>query len=234
VGRGIALALAAEGATVVVCGRTREPLDETCALIAVRGDRAAARTADVGDLPSLEALVADVVAAYGTVDILVNNAMQIPGGTLLEISEETVDAGWRTGPLAALRLMRLCHPHLRGGGVVVNVSSGTSTRPDSPAMGVYGATKVALNALSRSAAVEWAADGIRVNTIFPVAMTPAMERFTVEQPERAAQLVAGVPMGRIGDAEADVGRAVVFLCSDDASYITGTTLPVDGGRIFLR
>jgi meso-butanediol dehydrogenase / (S,S)-butanediol dehydrogenase / diacetyl reductase len=234
VGRGIALALAAEGASVAVCGRTLSALEETCERIAERGGKALAVICDITDAEQLRALVEAAVEAFGGIDILVNNAMQIPHGRLIDISEELIDGAWRSGPLAALRLMRLCHPYLRRGGVVVNMSSSVSVTPDSPLRGIYSATKAALNAISRAAASEWGSDGIRVNAIMPFSNSDAMSRFLAEEPEHAATVVGQVALGRIGDPEADIGRAAVFLCGPDASYITGVTLPVDGGKVYLR
>jgi NAD(P)-dependent dehydrogenase (short-subunit alcohol dehydrogenase family) len=130
--------------------------------------------------------------------------------------------------------MRLCHPHLRGDGAIVNVSSGIAIASQAPSRGFYAATKAALNALSRAAATEWGADGIRVNTIMPFAESDAVARFIAEEPELAAAAIASVPLGRVGEPEADIGRAVVFLVGPDARYITGVTLPVDGGSAYLR
>lgn len=82
--------------------------------------------------------------------------------------------------------------------------------------------------------MEWAGDGIRVNAIMPFAMTDAVATFLRNEPERAQAIVASVPLSRIGDPETDIGRAVVFLCSDAAAYLTGATLPLDGGLAYLR
>ena len=234
VGRGVALALAGEGANVVVCGRTAVSLEGTCDEIRRRGAAALAVSCDVGDGKQLERLVETTVGRFGTIDVLVNNAMQVPHGTLLEITEDTIDAAWRSGPLAALRLMRLCHPHLRDGGVIVNVSSGVALQAAAPQRGIYAATKAALNSISRAAATEWGPDGIRVNVIMPFARSDAVSRFIENEPEYAAQVIDQVPLRRVGDPEDDIGRAVAFLCGPSAGYITGVTLPIDGGSSFLR
>jgi meso-butanediol dehydrogenase / (S,S)-butanediol dehydrogenase / diacetyl reductase len=234
IGRGIALALASAGAAVAVCGRSLEPLEQTVHDVISRGGQAKAIRCDVTDPAALEALVRDVVAEYGGVNILVNNALQTPRGTLLEISEETVNAAWQSGPMACLRLMRLCHPYLKGGGCVVNVSSGSSLSPDQPFRGVYAATKSAINAISRAAAVEWGPDGIRVNVLMPFGKSDSVARFIENEPDFAAQVLRATPLGRFGDPETDIGRAVAFLCGPDAGFITGTTIPVDGGRSYLR
>jgi meso-butanediol dehydrogenase / (S,S)-butanediol dehydrogenase / diacetyl reductase len=120
------------------------------------------------------------------------------------------------------------------GGSVINVSSGVTVQPASPGRGIYAATKAAVNLISRTAAVEWGPDGIRVNTILPFARTESTRRLLDEEPEYAAKVIKAVPLGRVGDPESDVGRVVVFLASDEARYVTGTIIPVDGGLAFVR
>ncbi len=229
VGRGIALALAAQGANIAICGRTMPAQESTVHEIRERGSRAIAVQCDVTSQSQLAALVATVIMEFGDLDILVNNAMQVPHGTLLEISEETIEAAWLSSPLASLRLMRLCHPYLVNGGSIINVTSGAAMSPGTPLRGIYSATKAALNNISRAAAVEWGPDGIRVNVIAPLAMSDAFASFQRNEPERAQQAVDGVPLGRVGDPEHDIGRPVAFLCSPDAAYITGNILNLDGG-----
>jgi NAD(P)-dependent dehydrogenase (short-subunit alcohol dehydrogenase family) len=130
--------------------------------------------------------------------------------------------------------MRVCHPHLRDGGAVVNISSGAATLAGPPGLGVYAAVKAALQTFSRAAAVEWGPDGIRVNTVQPLVASPGYEGWKREHPEEAAGSLARVPVGRMGDAERDVGRVVVFLVGPDAEMISGTIVPVDGGSAYLR
>jgi NAD(P)-dependent dehydrogenase (short-subunit alcohol dehydrogenase family) len=234
VGRGIALALADEGALVAVTDRAEDTLGDTCDEIARRGGAAIPLVCDVRDLDAIERTVTAVVDALGGVRILVNNA-QTPGdGLLLDVSEEVVDDAWRSGPLAALRFMRACHPHLRAGGAVVNISSGAATLAGPPGLGAYAAVKSALQTFSRAAAVEWGPDGIRVNTVQPLVTSPGYEQWLRDQPEAAARSLDHVPMRRMGDAERDVGRTVAFLVGPDASMITGTIVPVDGGAAYLR
>jgi NAD(P)-dependent dehydrogenase (short-subunit alcohol dehydrogenase family) len=232
VGRGIALALASAGAAVTVCGRTPETLDDTVAEIDRRGGRATAVRCDVTDPAQIDRLVATTLDAFGGIDILVNNAQDSKAiGPLLDVDPTEFEQGFASGPLATLRMMRACHPHLRGDGVVVNLGTAASLRPDPIEYGCYGANKEAIRALSRAAAVEWAADGIRVHVIVPLA---GLERFQRERPDEARAFIASIPLGRIGDAERDIGRAVVFLCGPDSGYMTGNTLLIDGGQAFLR
>lgn len=234
VGRGIALALAAEGAPVAVLGRTEATLQDTCQEIERRGGQAIAVVCDVRELEDISRAVKTVVGELGGVRILVNNAQMIPHGTLLDIDETTIDDGWRSGPLAALRLMRACHQHLRDGGAVVNISSGASTIAGPPGLGMYGTVKAALQTISRAAALEWAPDRIRVNTILPFAYSPAFIEWEKHDPEGFAQVLTNIPLGKMGDPEHDIGRAVVFLVGPDSQMITGTILPVDGGGTYLR
>lgn len=239
VGRGIALALASAGAHVVLVGRTLAKVVDVAAEIDARRDtdagtgHALALGADVKSSDDIDRVVASTVERFGTVDILVNNAQEVPMGRLLDVDEAAVQAGWESGPLATFRLMRRCHPHLKAGGVIVNLGSRSGVRPDPVGRGAYAAAKEAIRAFTRAAAVEWGADGIRVNAILPYAMSPALERLSHDDPEVYDRTRLAVPLGRIGDAETDVGRAVVFLAGPDAAYLTGATIPLDGGIAFV-
>jgi meso-butanediol dehydrogenase/(S,S)-butanediol dehydrogenase/diacetyl reductase len=234
IGRGIALALADAGASVTVCGRTAATLAAVRQEIEARDGRAQDVVCDITSNEDRRRLVATTLERFGAIDILINNAAGFPIGSLLQVDDGVLRAAWESGPMAALDLMRLCHPHLKGGGAIVNVSSAASIDAKAPGRGAYGAVKAALNALSRTAANEWAADGIRVNTIMPLAETEAIQRMRANVPERAAALTASIPMGRLGDCEADIGRAIVFLVGPDAGYLTGATLPLDGGTSYVR
>jgi NAD(P)-dependent dehydrogenase (short-subunit alcohol dehydrogenase family) len=128
-------------------------------------------------------------------------------------------------------MMRACFPYLRGGGVIVNLGTGASLRADPVGYGAYGAIKEGIRALSRSAAFEWGKDGVRVHTIVPLS---GLDAWAEAYPEQAKAFFATVPLGRVGDAERDVGRVVVFLCGPDSGYMTGNTICIDGGQAFLR
>jgi NAD(P)-dependent dehydrogenase (short-subunit alcohol dehydrogenase family) len=233
VGRGVALALASAGASLCLMGRTESKLVAVRDEVTARGARAIVVAGDVKQLTDIERCVAATVGEFGTVDILVNNAQEVALGSLLELADDDVTAGWESGPMATLRFMRACHPHLVGGGVIVNMGSRAGVRPDPVNRGAYAAVKEAIRAFTRAAAMEWASDGIRVNAVLPYAVSPAVERLAVERPEEYEKTRRAVPLGRIGDAEVDIGRAVVFLCGADSGYITGATIPVDGGNAFL-
>lgn len=232
VGRGIALALAGAGAAVTVCGRTPSTLEDTAAEIRRRGGRAITVECDVTDPARIDEVVARTVDELGGIQILVNNAQDSKAiGRLVDVDPDDFVAGFRSGPLATLRLMQACHPHLAGDGVVVNLGTSASMRPDPVDYGCYGAVKEAIRALSRAAAVEWASDGIRVHVVVPLS---GLERFQRERPDEAVAFIESIPLGRIGDAERDIGRVIVFLCGPDSGYMTGNTLLVDGGQAFLR
>ena len=234
IGRGIAYALAANGASVAAVGRTLSKLQDTAAEIERRGGRAIALQCDVTIPAEKTSATERTLHDLGGLNILVNNAQEFCFGTLNEIDLALVEAGWKSGPLATLLFMREAFSALRGSGIVVNVSSSAAVDAPVAGIGIYGATKSAIGALSRTAAVEWAGDGIRVNTIMPVARTPAVQAVLDRNPGFEDGMIAEIPLGRLGDPEQDIGAAVCFLCGDQASYVTGTTLTIDGGRTRLR
>lgn len=232
VGRGIALAMAKEGAAVALAGRTLSKVQATAAEITALGAQAIALSCDVKDLASVERTVAETANALGGIDILVNNAQEVPLGLLLHVSDEAFADGFTSGPLATLRFMRACHPHMvaRGGGSVINLASAAAVRWDLSTYGCYAAVKQAIRSLTRAAAAEWGRDGIRVNAIAPTANSPGMEWWIAARPEESAEFIATIPLGRVGDCERDIGRVAVFLAGPDSGYISGATIPADGGQ----
>jgi NAD(P)-dependent dehydrogenase (short-subunit alcohol dehydrogenase family) len=234
VGRGISLALAAEGARVALLGRTTSKLDAVAAEITDLGGAAVPIGCDVTSPGDIETAVARVIAEFGGLDILVNNAQESPMGSILDVTDEALIAGFESGPLAVFRFMRACYPHLRGGGVIINLGSGTAVNPQPVGRGVYASVKAAIAVLSRTAATEWGADGIRALTILPAATGPSVDQFARNAPEAYAQAMASIPLRRLGDPEREIGRVVAFLCSPDAGYMTGTTIAIDGGQAYLR
>lgn len=232
VGRGIALALARAGADVAVVGRrsenTRSVADEVVAL----GAMAEPFLCDVKDAAAIETLVAAVAARFGGIHILVNNAQEVPLGPLLEVEDAAFEAGFASGPLASFRLMKACHPYLKrsGAGVIVNLASSAAVRWDMSGYGAYGAVKEATRVLTRAAAAEWGADGIRALTIAPHADSPALQSWIDSRPEEAEAFFRTIPLRRIGRCEEDIGAAVAALCGPAFSYLTGATVPLDGGQ----
>lgn len=233
-GRGCALALASEGAAIGLVGRTRSKLEAVAGEVAERGGRALVLPCDVTDPERVRATVDACVAELGGVNVLVN-AAQSPiyrSARLLDIERDVMDDLWRSGPVATLDLMRACHPHLAGGGSIVNFGSGAQFGPGD--YGVYAAVKAAIGMITRAAAEEWGPDGIRANLVVPFVASPAFEEDCGDTPEDYEAWSQGIPLRRIGDPEADLGRVVVFLAGSDSAYVTGTTLMVDGGMKFLR
>lgn len=232
VGQGIALALACEGAKIAVTGRTLEKLETTCSLIEERGGEAIALEANVKDADDLSRIVETTVSQLGSLDILVNNAQEVPLGPLEKVSDEAFTAGFESGPLAALRLMKLARPHMvkAGGGVIFNLVSSAGIRWDMAGYGAYGSVKQAIRPLTRAAASEWGGDNIRVLSIAPHAESPGMKYWIENNPDEAKVFFKSIPLGRVGKCEADIGRAVVSLCSPDMAYLTGATIPLDGGQ----
>ncbi len=233
VGQGIALALAGEGAQVAVTGRTLEKLEATCRLIEERGGEALAVVCDVKSADSLAACLDAVLARFGGLQILVNNAQEVPLGTLDQVDDAAFTAGWESGPLATFRMMKLCYPHLQGDGCIVNLASSAGKRWDMTGYGAYAATKEAIRSLTRAAACEWGPEGIRTNVILPHATSPGLAWWMDNNPEEAAEFVASIPQRRVGDCEADIGRFVALLCSEGSAYVNGQSIGLDGGQAYL-
>jgi meso-butanediol dehydrogenase / (S,S)-butanediol dehydrogenase / diacetyl reductase len=226
-GRGVAEAFARAGARVALVGRTRGKLEEMAARLG--SGIGLPIVCDVAEPAQIDGAVAAVVAAFGGVQILVNAAHHtIRDGTLLDVTDDDLDALWRTGPLATLRLMRACHPYLTGDGVIINFGSGAQFRPQG--YGAYAAAKDAIQALTRAAAVEWGKDGIRAHVIVPHVVSPSMEAAFQGQYD---DLLTRIPVGRLGRPE-DIGAAAVFLASPDATFLSGQVLMVDGGMQYHR
>ena len=233
VGQGIALALASEGARVAVTGRTLAKLEKTASLIAERGSEALPLECNVKDGASLVSMVGSVADHFGGLNILVNNAQEVPLGTLNDVTEEKFEAGWQSGPLAVHRLMKLCYPHLKGGGSIVNLASAAGKRWDMTGYGAYAAVKEAIRALTRAAACEWGPDNIRANAILPHARSPGLDWWINNNPEEAEAFFNTIPMRRIGECEEDIGRFVALLCSEGSAYVNGQSIALDGGQAFI-
>ncbi len=229
IGAATAQRLAQEGATVVVCGRRREPLDEVAAGIVAAGGKAEAVVADVSDEAGFTAALEAAAQRHGRLDVLVNNAMAYTWGSIEEMSTADWHANFTTsvdgtfwGTRTAMRLMK------GKGGAIVNVSS-ICGQLGTPWMAGYSAAKAAIDNFSRAAAAEGAPDGIRVNVVIPaVVETPATAGMLADEASRK-NTEKLIPMGRVGKPE-ELANAILFLASDEASYITGASLPVDGGR----
>ena len=235
VGRGVAKAFASRGAAVAVVGRRREPLDEVCGEITAAGGRALGIQGDVGIADDVTRYVATTVEHFGRLDVLVNNAQGYRHADLIDATDDDMDLVWRTGPLATFRSMQAAHPHLVASrGLIVNFGSGTQFDPSEKFHATYNAAKGAIANLTRSAAVEWGPDGVRAVLVLPAAESEQLAAFRARDPERYGQMMSRVPLGRFGDAEADIGRPVSWLATEEARFITGSIIMLDGGQMQLR
>lgn len=225
IGRATAIRFGAEGAKVAVLARTVADLDRVVGEIETAGGTALAIPSDIGSADQIKAAVDKVVATYGGLDILVNNAFNpsVALGAVLDLSVEQLQSNFDAGPIAYLRFMQAAYPHLKASeqGRIINFASlaGVSGLVG---MGPYSMAKEAVRALTRTAAREWAADGITVNNVLPVAATWAPD---ADMPPPANA------MDRYGSAEDDIAPVVLFLASKDAQFITGYSLTPDGGSI---
>jgi len=235
IGYAIARAFAKEGARVAIAGRTLDTLARAAAAIeAESGSPVLAVQADVAEPQNCERLIAAAVEAFGGADILVNNAALFAVRPLIDADAAEAQRSFAVnaiGPLNAARAFaRSAIDHGRGG-AIVNVSSIAAGRP-AQGLGLYSASKAALDSLTRTMAVEWAHHGLRVNAVAPghVLTDGVIEDFRAGRLDEKAML-ARIPAGRIADG-GDVAEAVLFLASDRARHILGQVLTVDGGEGF--
>lgn len=231
IGRGIVRAFVNEGARALVVDINDEA---GRALESELGVTVRYLGADISQRASAAQICTAAVEAFGSVSVLVNNAHASRQAPLLQTTQAMLDLSLGTGFYPTLWLMQACHAQLKAtAGSVINFASGAGIEGQ-VTQASYAAAKEAIRAISRVAANEWAADNINVNLISPLALTEGVKAYIATNPGAEERLLAGTPMHRFGDPEADIGRVAVFLASDDASYITGQTLMVDGGTIKLR
>lgn len=236
-GRAIAYGLAREGATVIGVDRSADSMVETAERIAGEGGTFQSATLDVTDGAAISRLVADIVARHGRIDVLVNNVGGSAAGGPVEMSEEVWDLQIDTNLKSVFLTLKHVLPVMeqQGGGAVVNLASTSGTRWTGAAQVAYAASKAGVIQLSRVVAVQYAAKGIRVNTVVPGQMhTPMVEVRLAKQRSGGdvealiKQRLARIPMGFAGDGR-DTAAAALFLASDEARFVTGTELVVDGG-----
>ena len=238
-GKATAVTFAREGAQVFCVDRNAAAARETVEIITSEGGKAIAFAADASRAADIEAMVAACLKAYGRIDVLDNNVGIAETGSVVEVSEADWDRVFAVNLKSAYLAMKHVIPVMteQGGGSIINISSIASIRHLGISYVTYGTTKAAMNQMTRTTAVEFAAKNIRVNAILPGLMkTPMVEHSAglaasyakgdVEAMWRARD--AQVPMGRMGDAF-DVANAALFLASDESKYVTGIELVVDGG-----
>ena len=238
-GKATAVSFAREGAQVFCVDRNAAAAGETVDIITSEGGTAAAFTADVSHADQVEAMVAACLKTYGRIDVLDNNVGIAEMGNVVEVTEAEWDRVFAVNLKSAFLAMKHVIPVMerQGGGSIINISSIASIRHLGISYVSYAASKAAMNQMTRTTAVEYAARHIRVNAILPGLMkTPMVEHSAgiaasyangdVEAMWRARD--AQVPMGHMGDAW-DVANAALFLASDESKYVTGIELVVDGG-----
>ncbi|MFF9815482.1 SDR family NAD(P)-dependent oxidoreductase [Streptomyces sp. NPDC014006] len=232
IGRAVALAFAAEGARVVVAGRSGAPLDETVALVAQAGGTAVAEVADVARAADVRALVRAAVDRFGALDVAVNNAGVFRGAPLADLTEDE----WHslldinvTGVFLALQAEIRQMRTQPGGGAIVNLASNLGRHKQVPNTVAYAATKAAVASLTRGAALEYIADGVRINAVSPGSSDTTMSlRPGESEAQRAVRMKDRSPLGRVSSTE-EVAQAVLYLASDAAAALVGTDLVIDGG-----
>jgi NAD(P)-dependent dehydrogenase (short-subunit alcohol dehydrogenase family) len=231
IGTGIARRLAGAGADVLITDLNPAGQEVADAIAADFGVKAAFRVVDVRNKDEVYDMVAGATQELGRLDVLVNNAWGGGGfGPLEDKTDAIMQAGLDVALWASHWGMQAAFPIFQeqGRGRIVTLASLNGVNAH-PYTAEYNVAKEAVRALTRTAAREWATHGITANIVCPAAITPAYEGFRSAAPENAADLLKQNPMGRMGDPEADIGGVVVFLASDDAQYLTGNTLFVDGG-----
>jgi NAD(P)-dependent dehydrogenase (short-subunit alcohol dehydrogenase family) len=229
IGRATARAFAGEGATVVVAGRDRQRLES--AVQEIGGD-ASAVTVDVTDSADVARMVETVVARHGGLDVAFNNAGILGSpAAAADLGEDDFGAVMGTNVTGTWLCLKheVAHMRAHGGGAIVNMASNIGAHGRLPNMAAYAASKAAVSALTRTAARDHIADGVRINAVSPGATDTDMSRRPGETDAgRAERLKNAIPLGRVG-ATAEVAAAVLWLASDEAAFTVGHDLVVDGG-----
>ena len=231
IGYGIATAFAKEGADLVVTGRRVQPLEDAKEeLERLYGVRVLPVSADGGKEEDAKRVIDEAVKAFGRIDVLINNAQNSASGVALK--DHTVadfDRAIYSGLYGTFLMMREAYPYLKETqGSVINFASGAGLF-GKPGQASYAAAKEGIRGLSRVAATEWGPDGINVNIICPLVMTDQLKAWKEAYPDMYAATIKGIPAGRMGDPEKDIGRTCVFLASEDAKFISGETITMQGG-----
>ncbi len=234
IGRATALRLAQEGAKVAICARGQEKLDKTAAELKKTGAEVLAVSADMSKTADIERFMKAVIDRFGRIDILVNNAGTSARGKFLEIEDKTWSSDIELKVFGAIRCTRLAVPHMKknGGGSIVNITISSAKQPGAESYPT-SVSRAAGLALTKALSKEFAPDNIRVNTVCigKIKSGQHERRFTKDDPRGDAyyaKVSGDIPLGRVGEA-GEVASVITFLVSGAASYVTGTSVNLDGG-----
>ncbi len=229
IGQGTAVAMAKEGANLVIVGRSVETLRETQAKIEQVGGKVVCLPGSVADPETATRTVSTAVETFGSLNVLVNNAHTFsPPLPLDQTPESDLRQHMESGFFGTYYFMQAAFPHMQqNGGSIINLGSMAGVQGWAN-FAPYAATKEAIRGLSRSASRDWGRSKIRVNVIVPSSHSKISDEYFSE-PGRLDAVLATIPLGYLGDPELDIGRVAVFLASDDSRYVTGQTLHADGG-----
>ncbi len=232
IGKSTAEVFAREGAAVVICGRKQNTLDEVAAELKGSSGRILPLACHVGKLDELQKLVDTATREFGKIDILVNNAAtNIAQGPAIEMDDGQFDKMVEVNLKSAYRLTRLVAPGMcqRGSGSIINIASIAGMRPQFHGL-LYSMTKAALIMMTQSYAVELGPKGVRVNAIAPGLIQTLLSEYYWKDETRRAELMSHQPIRHLGQPR-EIADVALLLASDEASYLTGQTIVVDGGRL---
>jgi dehydrogenase/reductase SDR family protein 4 len=232
IGKSTAEVFAREGATVVICGRKQNTLDEVAEELQGLAGRIVPIGCHVGKLEELERLVETTTRDFGKIDILVNNAAtNIAQGPAIEMDDGQFDKMVEVNLKSTYRLMRLVAPGMceRGSGSIINIASIAGMRPQYHGL-LYSMTKAALIMMTQSYALELGPKGVRVNAIAPGLVQTVLSEYYWKDPSKLEQLISHQPIRHLGQPP-EIADVALLLASDGSSYLTGQTIVVDGGRL---
>jgi len=234
IGRATVLRLAQEGAHVALCARRKEPLDQVAAEAQKYGAQALAMSADVSNPADIERFMKAVLDRFGRIDILVNNAGTSKRGAFLELTDDEWRADLELKVFGAIRCSRLAVPSMKknGGGRIVNITISSAKQPGAESMPT-SVSRAAGLAITKALSKEFARDNILVNTVCIGKIKSGQHERRYTREGRSAEqyykeAAKDIPLGRVGEAE-EVANVIAFLSSNAASYVTGTSINLDGG-----
>ena len=231
IGYGLAEAFAEEGSNLVITGRTEARLIKAKHELEDRYEiEVLPIVADGADEEAIKSVVSQTVEKFGKINTLVNNAQVSKSGlSLIDHTREDFDLAIYSGLYATFFYMKECFPYLeKTHGSVINFASGAGLF-GKLGQASYAAAKEGIRGLSRVAASEWGPYEVRVNVVCPLAMTESLQQWKAEYPELYEKTIHGIPLGHFADPKDDIGRVCVFLASEDAHFVTGETITLQGG-----